>query len=382
MASNANITVKGKLETTDGNADVTLAGTGKLTAGSLDLAGDLTTGSGVVTVSGPAKLDGNVTRTSGAYTFDGDVTIKSSTVITLGGTDKVTLGAALKVGTDTVLTAVGGNVELTPGDGAKLTAAAKKLTLSVAGLTVAKGNLAVAAGAELALDQQDLTITTIVASLVLTGGEATTGAKLTGAGNVVAGATKITGGSDNGWQAVGANTMVAISGDTITGTGNGAILKATAAGDNGVIAVAAAAGTAATLTVTSVSINIETGGNVTLAGNTGSVTATLCLKGGTTDATLVIDSGQNTDAGTVADGLVIGGSAGNANPATIKAGADAVTAVTLANVTIKAANAVLTTPAKAVGTLGGKGAGKDMNIISAANTTKTTIKKGDGILAS
>jgi hypothetical protein len=202
-ASNADITVTGELKTT-ATAAVTLAGTGALDAGSLDLAGNLTTGTGAVTVKGASVLGGNVSRTSGAYSFGGDVTIANSKTITLTSTDKVTLknGAAIKVGSDTVLSAPNGDVVITPVTGAVLTAteATKKIAVGTAGIAFT-GTLAVSG--ELEANAKDITVTSEKGILAINAG-----GKVTTKGAVDAGAI-ILGGSTNGVTLTGAGSWTA-----------------------------------------------------------------------------------------------------------------------------------------------------------------------------
>ncbi|MDR1230960.1 MAG: hypothetical protein LBK61_06115 [Spirochaetaceae bacterium] len=220
-------------------------------------------------------------------------------------------------------------------------------------------------------------------SLVLTGA-ASHGAKLVGAGKVVAGGTEITGGADNGWQAVGTGT-IAIEVDAITGSA-GAVLTATAASANGIIAVTAPASTAATLTVTTASIDITTGGKVTLTGNdSGSVTATLVLKGAAENAaSLIVDTSQMNQVDTVGSvRLDAVDSGGSANPAEVKINNMSITA-TPSTVVILAGAANLSGSASEYGKLGGgtTPVTTDLWIVSSkATNSATNIVKGGKLLA-
>jgi hypothetical protein len=102
-------------------------------------------------------------------------------------------------------------------------------------------------------------------SVVLIGGTAGTGAKLTGAGKVVAGATEIVGGAD-GWQAITANVAIATPSSnadkeaTITGTGGGVLKAGTGAT---ITQTASKAGNK--LTLTSVTVDVSAAGSIVLA---------------------------------------------------------------------------------------------------------------------
>jgi fibronectin-binding autotransporter adhesin len=117
--------VKDEIKTTVAAATVTLTDGGTLTAGSLNLAGDLTVGTattGAVTVNGDAKIGGTLTCGTGAavLAFNGVTSIKTLTQgtngATIGGSGAVTITDAL-TGTDT------SNVTITNTTGVTLTAA-------------------------------------------------------------------------------------------------------------------------------------------------------------------------------------------------------------------------------------------------------------------
>ncbi|MDR0639116.1 MAG: hypothetical protein LBG27_09525 [Spirochaetaceae bacterium] len=277
-----NINVTGGLKTT-GTATVLVHGTGTLDAGSLDLVGDLTTGTGSVTVNGASVLRGAVAL-KGATTFKGDVTLTADKTVTLSSSQAVSLASAksIKVGADTVLSAKSGApVVLTPAGATTIAAAAKKLTVAAHGLTITSGGLAVGAGAELAIDTVSLTVTAADASLALTGGATTTGAKLTGTGKVVLGNASIAG-STGGWQAVGANTSIAFStgsATTVAITGTGTSPKLVGGASAGAITLGTSGSNYTALTVTTAEIDLTTGGSLVIPQN--STASTVVLKGGT-----------------------------------------------------------------------------------------------------
>jgi hypothetical protein len=252
-ASNADITVTGELKTT---AAVTLAGTGKLDAGSLNLAGNLTTATGAVTVKGASVLGGNVSRTSGVYSFGGDVTIADGKSITLTSTDTVTLakGAAIKVDSDTVLSAPNGDVVITPVTGAVLTAASKKIAVGTAGIAF-KGTLAVSG--ELEANAKDITVTSVTGILAINAD-----GKVTTKGAATAGAI-ILGDATNGVTLTGAGSWTA-TGSTVTLTQTGA--------DAATIGKTGSAAATLTASGTAPAINVlvgSTGANVlTIGGGT------------------------------------------------------------------------------------------------------------------
>jgi hypothetical protein len=205
------------------------------------------------------------------------------------------------------------------------------------------------------------------------------GALFNGAGKLVAGATEITGGSDNGWRAIGVGTIT-IGEDTITGSNGATALTAIAAGTNGKITVTATSA-AKTLTVDAANIDIATGGNVLLTG--GTAAATLVLKGGSSAAALVIDPTKTTQVTTVGTGgLAIGGTTGLVNPAAIKMVSANVVTTNVGSVVVQAATDTVSS-AQAVGKLGGGTAAgaNDLHIVSGASAT-TTIATGDGIVGS
>jgi hypothetical protein len=344
---------------TDAAAQV--AQIGKITGGEVTITGTVATAStGAAELAAFAAIDStNVIATSSAITSLSSVTdfvVAKGNVITLGSVtvaQNITVNGTLKVPSGAATFAPTGDIVVDAGG-----------ELNLAG----SANLTVAVGK----------------TLTLNGAASTGGGKLTGEGTLKVGKTTITGGSDNGWQAVGTGTSIAIGPDTITGTGTGATLKAIGTGDNGIIAVAAISGTDAMLTVTSATIDIDTGGNVTLTGNDDSddKTATLLLKGGSSAAALLIDSTKDTPVITIGSmGLVIGGSDGTTNPAEIKVGNGTTTSATVTNVVVLAADADVSS-AKLVGKLGAGGTATTYDLSIVSGTPKTIIVKGDGILGS
>jgi hypothetical protein len=147
-ASGADITVTGELKTT-GTAEVKLAGAGKLTAGSLDLAGNLTAGTdttAAVTVTGKAEIDGIVTNGAAAsvFVFNGPTTIDTFTSGNAGtviaGTGSVTIAKALTdTSTKTVIIKNSGGVTLTVANTIAANLVATKATIkgtSTNGVTI------------------------------------------------------------------------------------------------------------------------------------------------------------------------------------------------------------------------------------------------------
>ena len=255
-----------------GNGNVELSNSGALTLATASFGNTGTTtfsGAGGATFSNAATFGGTAIFSSTATfsntaDFNGDVKVTDANAITLSA-NAVTLaaGKSIKVGSDAVLTAgASADVVLTPGGAATLTPAANKLTLGAYDLTLTSGTLTVAAGAELALDSKDLTVTAANATLALTGAASTGGAKLTGTGKVAFGYASISG-STHGWQAVGADTSIAFSGATtaVAITGTGTSPKLVAAGETvGVITVGTSDGT--TLTLANAEINVAAGGSI------------------------------------------------------------------------------------------------------------------------
>jgi hypothetical protein len=201
----------------------------------------------------------------------------------------------------------------------------------------------------------------------------------------VAGSTTITGGASGTWQAVGDGTTIGITADNITGTGTGATLTG-GANNSAAIAVAAAEELAATLTVTSATIDISTNGTVTLTGNNDGtpVSAIMVLKGATANpAALLFDAANTTEVATIGTtGLNINTS----NPAAIKFKGDAIVNSTLADTTGFTATLLVEssgsgdvsgTGGKAAGKLvGGTAGGDDLSIVSSTDaSTETTIVK-------
>jgi hypothetical protein len=169
-------------------------------------------------------------------------------------------------------------------------------------------------------------------------------------------------------------------------TGAGGAVSLTASHDNATIAVTAPSA-AATLTVTTASIDIEGGGTIVLTGDGSSNSATLLLIGGSNAAALVIDTSKATAVTTVGVGstkLEIGGADGKTKPAEIKINNASIKADPSSTVSILAA-ANSASSVTLVGTLGGGATPTttDLSIVSdTVAADKTTIRKGDGILAS
>jgi hypothetical protein len=136
------------------------------------------------------------------------------------------------------------------------------------------GNVTVGAGGSIALGA-DLTIAA-GKNLTLTGGPAsgaTAGAKLTGTGKVVAGATEIVGGT-GGWQAVGTGTIAIEAGATGASTVKTVTIAASATTS------VLTAGTGATITQLAVANNNLTIGAATtiaLGGTTGAALGSIIL---------------------------------------------------------------------------------------------------------
>jgi hypothetical protein len=224
--------------------------------------------------------------------------------------------------------------------------------------------------------------------LILTAAASAGAAILTGDGEVVAGNTTITAGGANTWMAISTlGGAIAISDGAITGTAGDELLTASA--DDAIIAVAATADDTenVTLTVTSAGIDINTAGKVTLTGDdTAGARAILVLTGGEKPGSLVINSTDGDQVDTVSTTkLAIGGSGGTDNPAEIQVAGDSITtdADNVGDVTVIAADANATS-AVAVHKLGGGDTEDttDLWIVSSADAaTKTTIVKGDEILA-
>jgi hypothetical protein len=414
------------------NGDVTLTGVGATLAAVAKtgtVAQKLVVATAAITVAGDVSFEGDLLLSGVGATFGGKTIFAEDAVVTLTDASSViSLGPQAVLGIPATQPAWGyilGNsdasapVTLTPtADGATLTFAAGRIltqgiysTSTAHDLTV-DGKAALYAGATYTVASEASKVGTLTvdnaatftlaagvlggdtfddnsAKIVLTGASGSDSASIAGAGTVVAGATTITGGADNGWRAVGTGT-IAIGADTITGSGGAIALTATTAGNNGVIAVAAVENTAATLTVTTASIDINTGGNVTLAGNaTGLVTATLVLKGAASNAAaLVIDSsGSGQTVATVGAGkLDIGDTGGTTNPAEIKVNGASINTgnSNIGDVTITAATDDATTATAALTfTAGDTPSDDDLQIVSSTDvSTKTTIVKGNEILAS
>jgi hypothetical protein len=351
-------------------------------------------GAGVVITAGidtPADIaefatiaETKVKVTSAATTFTVDFTVAEGNDITLSGN----VGAVAAVNVDGKLTLSGNNTtlaatgDITIGSNGKL-----DITGTASGL-VPTGDIIVRAGGELALAGSAV-LTLADNKLELHGAAGNGGAKLTGAGSVVAGGTTITGGATGGeWHSVGDGTTIEITADNITGTGTGATLTG-AANDSATIAVAAVSGSAAILTVDLAVIDISAKGTVTLAGNkdNGSKTATLKLKGHGSNAAALFLIAGGTQVATVANPgkLKIGGNNGTDKPAEININGTSITVAPSAVVVLVAETDGIATAATAVHKLGGGasvGSG-DLWIVSSDDpTTSTTIVTGDKILSS
>ncbi|MDR3360055.1 MAG: hypothetical protein LBO20_05310, partial [Bifidobacteriaceae bacterium] len=281
VVAQAKITGDGKIKFANGTTATAFVGTSEVYANSIS-AGTIEFVNGFST-SEYAKIE-----------LDGDVVLADTKAITFGhadGTVALKAGSTVKVGTVTLLTADTDTL-LTPTATAALTASStgKTLTLGTADLTLTSGKLAVPAGAELVLNNA-LTVAS-GASLVLTAGATTTGAKISGTIGVKADATIIKG----GWQAVGASGTVTIAENAITASAAGAVLTGGTSGEIGV--------TAGSLTVTG-TIDVSAVGTVKLTGN-GTIAGSLLLKGGPTPGLLLVDSDKTT-------AVTVGGSVTTSN---------------------------------------------------------------------
>jgi hypothetical protein len=297
-------------------ADVTISGgTGNITAPA------------AIAISSDTKFGNTGTVTfSGDVEFGGDVVLTTAKALTLAKDKKLTLadGKSVKVGEDVILTAGGSTVLTAKGsqDASTLTPAAGKLTLGGEALELTSGALTVAEDAELALGKKltvaagaELavagTVTAGTDGLVLTGAADSGGAKLSGAGKVVAAKTEITG----VWQAVGASGTVTITatdanasvitGDTavLTAGAGGTITQTAGASNNLTIAAnttIALGGTDASTPVGKISLTKGTDpGKLTLSDTT-SIIFTLAAK---TDGAVYANTLTSIDTDTVIDGI-------------------------------------------------------------------------------
>jgi hypothetical protein len=174
-----------------------------------------------------------------AATFDtttvGDIVINGQA--TFGATAAAVPGGDVKVGqTGWVTVSSGGSLAI---------AAGKKLTVAADGTVDVKG------------------------TLTLTGAGSGGGAKITGAGNVVAGNVSITGGANGGaWEAVGASTtidLVCTSPTAVGITGTGTTPQLVGLVDDGALITLAkghVSGDGAELTVTLATIDLSTKGGI------------------------------------------------------------------------------------------------------------------------
>ena len=158
--SNGDITVDGELKTTGATSNVTLGGTGTLTAGSLNLAGNLVVGTattGAVTVKGAAIIGGTLTNGAEAtvFTFNGPATIDTFTSGNAGtviaGMGAVTVTKALSdTSTNTVIIKNTGGVTLTAANTIADNVVATNITIigSSTGVTIKSDGTAITVSAD------------------------------------------------------------------------------------------------------------------------------------------------------------------------------------------------------------------------------------------
>jgi hypothetical protein len=298
--------------------------------------GAVSTGAGTATFTGPATLaaftsTGTVEFTSTAD-FSGIVSVAGTTfgetatfadAVTLGGVTEfggdavfttgktITLSASaitLKtnnslvvadVGQDQILTANGGDVTLTPGASGTISfaAASKRLAQNGADITIAGPASLAASASYFVVQSRSLTLDAGAsfslgedAELILDH-NGTNGAALKGTGELIAGGTKIVGGT-TGWSVTENTTSnggnITITPNTITGSTTAMVL--TAGGNDSVITVAGE--TNLTIDVGTVialggnggttvgSIELKDEGIITLAGTGSSITANAAGTGG------------------------------------------------------------------------------------------------------
>ena len=286
--SNGDITVDGELKTTGASSTVTVNGTGTLTAGSLDLAGNLVAGSGGVTVKGASVLGGDVTRGDGAVTFGGNVTLTDGKTITLTGTAKLNLkgGASIKVGANTVLSA-SGDVEITPTTGAVLTATSATKTIAVSTAGIAFTGALLVSG-ELKANGKDITATQTTGILAIA-----PGGKITTAGAANAGAI-VLGDSTNGvtltgagsWTAGGAAVYLTQTGTDAAAIGASGAATLTASGTTPAINVLGGSSAANVLT-------LGAGVTINVAGTAAKVGAVVLTGAGSNVGTLKLVDGTS-----------------------------------------------------------------------------------------
>jgi hypothetical protein len=273
---------------------------------------NLTLTEGEIEVAADATLDvGAQTLTMG----DGALAAYQGTV-TVGATNTVTLTKASIAGAGTTLVGATGTVTLAAGDM----------------LEIVDGGTVALAG---------------TAKVVLTGADATGGAKLVGAGKLTAGATEIVGGKD-GWQAVGTSgtvTIASVTASTASITASAATVVWTAQGAGATITqLAGTSGNGLTIAAATVialrGTNLVQIGAITLGGGTNPAVLTLAnttakITGDTNLSTAVaansvaitgLTVGNAVTGLTAASGTkVLGALVGAASDNTITGGADAVT---------------------------------------------------------
>jgi hypothetical protein len=260
--------------------------------------GDLSTGTGAVAIDAPFTVKGTASiggtfKFSNTVSFEKDVSFADNITRTGGGTlgfeGNVTIANGKKLNLPGVVTLAAGksingalaadtSVTLTPAFNTVLTvdsADNKKLTFDTAGCTLAKGTLAVASDATIALGE-NLTVAANAAiinngNISITAAKAlmlSAGSRIAGTGRIDAGKTTIGG----AWEAKGTRGTVTImntkdNGATITAS-YAAVLKAGAAG--AVITQAADAGNLLT---------IGTATTIALGGDGTAAVGTIVLKG-------------------------------------------------------------------------------------------------------
>jgi hypothetical protein len=283
------LTVQGVLDATAGT--VAVGTDNSVTFAKAHITGDTTTGAVLTGATGVADFAA------------GDVLILAGTgsIATLGdGTATFGLTEFSGVGVWTASGTAGTENGSDPVNGVKITTAEVGATIAVSAVGSGGGwsaatltatgtdpviTQALGTGSTLAIGENvNLNVGT-VGALVLTG-DASNGAQLSGAGNVVLGNASITGGSDGAWQAVGDTTSIKLSSTApavaaITGTGNNPKLAALT--DDGAaitLATGQVNGNAAAVTVTNATIDISTQGSIVFPW-VAETAATLVLKGGT-----------------------------------------------------------------------------------------------------
>jgi hypothetical protein len=210
------------------------------------------------------------------------------------------IGAGSVVAGKTTIGAGDGSAGWTAGGAAGTIAIeADKIDGSVAGATLTAGQagnvITVAVGGALVIGDSNTVDLADKGSLVLTGGDGATGAKLLSLGDANMGVVKfgnasITGGNAgaDGWQAVGASTTIkfaaaAVATPSITGTGTTPKLVGVGTA-TGAIEIASDGTTSTNLTVTLAEIDLTAGGSVVINATSSESTLTLKHGGGTAGA--------------------------------------------------------------------------------------------------